>query len=191
MASINRKDYEGVVRWVINQKEHLHDESHKLITINSLRNLIFDLKTIWTGYASKAAIKKHNGRISNMTPEHYNPRQRMAEKIVEAVIENRSFDTILELLLDACKIHYVTNEENKKLIPLQRADNYVMEDAYSICKIELVPHTPKRGRKANCVQFRDIVYNSPKEAAKALNVTTQTIRNYCKNENNIEWNYVS
>jgi hypothetical protein len=193
MASINKKDYEGLIDWIINQRAFLVQETHELITINALRNLIFDMKSIYTGYSSKAAIELHNGRISDMTPEHFNPRQRAAEKIVAAVKAGSSKQELVEMLLNSCKIHYVTCDENRALMPLQSQEYYEAEKAYAELGIELVLHSgAKKGKKPKQIVINGIIYDSAESVAQQFDITVPTV--YSRLSGKIkkwsDWSYV-
>jgi len=192
MASINRTDYEGLINWLIAQREFLNNETHELITTNAFRNLIFELKPIYTGYASKSAIELHDGCISKMTPEHFNPRQRMSEKIIDGVKSGISKEILVGMLIEACRINYTTKDENKALEPLQKHKDYVPEEAYSELGIELVLHYGgKRGKKPRPLNIDGVFYTDAKYAAEYFSCGVQTVYNRVRNSGKkwSNWNF--
>jgi hypothetical protein len=194
MASIKSDDYESIIDWVMNQSAFLGSESHELITINALRNLIFDAKLIYTGFASKAAINLHNGNITKMTKEHFNPRQKMAEKIVAGVKLRYSKEVLLEMLLDACKINYTTKAENDALKPYQKREDYVPAEAYKKLNIELILHKGgKKGKTPSKINIDGVTYTSANEVAEYFGCSAaavyQRVNSQSKKWSN--WNYVS
>ena len=189
MAFIETDDYAALVDWLFCQSTFLHDEKHFLITIAGLRNLIFDMKNTYSGYASKAAIKKHNGYLSRMTPEHYNPRQKMAEKMVGMVQRGASKEEVLIVLKEACKIHRVTSEENDALRPYQKKDDYIPEEAYKKVKIKLVEYAGKPKTKPINIDGR--VFASAKEVSNEYDMPIEMVRHRVKSESKkwVGWNY--
>jgi hypothetical protein len=133
--------YEQAAHWIDKQKPHLDVPSHLHITINALRNVLFDLPCIYSGYTSQEAINRKYKR-SQMTVEHYHSRQRSARSIVYMAMRGAPVDALADEIREACKVHYTTKEENLALIPYQRADDYDWREAYKACNIILVKHDP-------------------------------------------------
>jgi hypothetical protein len=189
MAFIETDDYEALIDFLFCQSAFLHNEKHFLITIAGLRNLIFDMKHIYSGYASKAAIKQHNGYLSRMTPEHYNPRQKMAEKMVAMVKSGSSKEEVLSVLKEACKIHRVTSDENKNLRPHQRKEDYVAEKAYAEEKIELVLCVGKPRTKH--IEVEGKIFESAKSVSKEFSISIDVVRRRVKSKSKkwVSWVY--
>ena len=141
MAGIQSNNYEAVADWAISQYWFLSNENHRLITINALRNILFDLKPIYSGYTSREAIDR-GYKKSQMTVEHYHSRQRMATMIVGLVQNSAAYDEVLASIKEACMVHYTTKEENLALIPYQKQAGYIWEEAYAAVGIELVEYDP-------------------------------------------------
>lgn len=174
MAFIKTDDYETLVDWLFCQSTFLHKEEYYLITVSAFRNLIFDMKPIYSGYASKAAIELHDGALSKMTSEHYNPRQKMSQKIVGMVRDKASKEDVLSALIEACKVHKVTSDENTALRPYQRKEDYVPEEAYAALKIELVPYAWKPRQKS--IEVEGKIFGSAKEVAEEYNISIEIVR---------------
>ena len=190
MAAIKSDDYESVVDWLFCQSTFLHNDKHYTITVNSLRNTIYEMKPIPTGFASKKAIEFFNGKTSAMTKEHFNPRQKMAEKMVNMVKSGASKEEVLEIFMEAVRIHWVHPLENKALIPYQREDDYIAEEAYKKCNIELVEHqSPPRTK---LIDVDGTIYESAKLAAQAFDISVQSARNRAagKVKKYKNWKYV-
>lgn len=149
---------------------------------------IYRVPIKYSGFISKAALtmKEKNPQYIP-TKEHYFGRRASADKIYEQLEKGKTVKRIFNVIMSRSRVHYTTAAENELL---KKYSHLPWRDAYKAAGIELVPYRPKRGRQPKGVQFKDIVYNSPSEAAKAVGKSTQTIRNYCIDQNKMEWNYV-
>ena len=160
--------YNRVARWVMTL-----DSEFDIININALRNVLFDLPAIMSGYCSKAAIAEHDGRIGKMVVEHYHSRQTMARKIVNFVREGATLDQVEAMIREACKAHRTTKAENIALIPYQRKADYNWEEAYAAVGIELVEYDGPR--KTYVYESTTYVVKSKAELARKLNVSKYRI----------------
>ena len=132
-----REDYEafanfciGLVGLVGVREEHI---------FQSIRHQIHDLKPIYSGYASRAAIKMYNGRVTKMTKEHYNGRANSARQIIQMIKDKVQYQQLLNFIKKSCNVHYTTPEENMSLVPYQNKENYNWEEAYAAAGIQLIP----------------------------------------------------
>jgi hypothetical protein len=133
-----REDYEafanfciGLVGLVGVREEHI---------FQSIRHQIHDLKPIYSGYTSHAAIKMYKGRLTKMTKEHYNGRANSAREIVQMIKNKVGYQELLNFIKKSCNVHYTTPEENMKLVPYQNKENYNWEEAYAAAGIKLVKY---------------------------------------------------
>lgn len=133
-----RNNYKAVAQWVMNNRTG--DALQETITINALRNVLFDLAPIMSGLCSKAAIEAYDGKLSKMVIEHYNSRQTMARKIVDLAKRTNRIECIEETVKEACRAHRTTKEENLALIPYQKQPGYDWKEAYKAVGIELTPY---------------------------------------------------
>lgn len=137
-----REDYEGFAHFCISlvgleglpgvREEHI---------FQSIRHQIHDLKPIYSGYASHAAIKMYKGRITKMTKEHYNGRANSARQIIQMIKDKVGYQELLKFIKKSCNVHYTTPEENMKLVPYQNKENYNWKESYDAAGIKLVPFT--------------------------------------------------
>jgi len=120
-------------------KNNLAREEH---VFQSIRQGIYDLKPIYSGYASVEAIKKYNGKIKKMCKEHYNGRAMCARKIIEYIkfsnVVNLSY--LVNYIKKSSMVHYTTSEENNRLVKFQNKPGYNWEEAYKAAGIILVKY---------------------------------------------------
>lgn len=140
-----REDYESFANFCIilvgllkNNLYHIREE----FVFQTIRHGIHDLKPIYSGYSSIAAIKKHNGRTTHMCREHYHSRAICARKIVEIIKTTKEleFQDLVDFIKESCKVHYTTSEENNKLAQYQNKENYDWKEAYKTLDIHLVKY---------------------------------------------------
>lgn len=134
-----RQDYRLTGAWAVRLATIVKDDStfHQH-AVDTLRNNLFDLAPIYSGYASKAAIAEHGGKLTKMTWEHYHPRQKMARVILAMAMEGADLDSLELVIREACMCHRTTAGENTALVPYQKREDYVWEEAYASVGIELV-----------------------------------------------------
>ena len=132
-----REDYEGFANYCIGlvNMAGIRDE----FIFQSIRHQIHDLKPIYSGYTSWAAIKMYNGRVTKMTKEHYNGRANSAREIIQMIKDKVGYQELLNFIKKSCNVHYTTPEENISLVPYQNKENYNWEEAYAAAGIKLVP----------------------------------------------------
>lgn len=107
--------------------------------------LIYELKSIYSGYTSvNALIQKYNtGR--DWTHEHKWPRQYVGEDLIKDLyrrgqVTRIDINLILDDFDDFCVVNHTTKEENEALRPFQKLDGWVSpEYAYEQAGIELLP----------------------------------------------------
>lgn len=169
-----RNNYGAVARWVINARTG--DQDLEVITINALRNVLFDLAPIMSGYCSKAAIEECDGKLSKMVIEHYHSRQTMARKIVDLAKQTSNVDEVEELIKEACKAHRTTKSENMALVPYQKRSDYNWEEAYADVGIELVEYDGPRMD----IKYDGVVYNvkSKAELRRKLGISEYKMNRY-------------
>lgn len=171
-----RNNYEAVARWVLHNITA--DSDHEIITINGLRNILFDLSPIPSGYCSKAAIEEYDGKLTKMVKEHYHSRGRMARAIVDLAKQSADISKIQDLVMEACKIHRTTKQENLDLIPYQKQDDYNWEEAYAAVGIELVEYDGPRMD----IKYDGVVYNvkSKAELRRMLGISEYKMNRYAE-----------
>jgi hypothetical protein len=169
-----RNNYKAVAQWVMNNRTG--DSDLELITVNGLRNILFDLAPIMSGYCSKAAIEEHDGRLSKMTVEHYHSRTRMARAIVDLAKQTNNVSKIQELVMEACKAHRTTKRENLDLVEYQKQDDYNWEEAYASVGIELVEYDGPRMD----IKYDGVVYNvkTKAELMRKLGISEWQLKRY-------------
>jgi len=133
-----REDYEGFANYCVSLSNlvNVRDE----FIFQAIRHQIHDLKPIYSGYTSLAAIKMYNGRMTKMTKEHYNGRANSARKIIQMIKDKVQYQELLNFIKKSCNVHYTTAEENMRLVEYQNKENYNWEDAYAAAGIKLVQY---------------------------------------------------
>lgn len=120
-------------------------------------NDIHDMSTIWTGYASHAAVQNKLKQGSyKPTKDHFHSRQRGGERLVRLMLKRYgegnipSFDEVQRIVDKYREVHYVTTEENNKLknlmnVPCTHKQAYEQADIRIIKAADLFG---KRGRQS-------------------------------------------
>jgi len=178
------KKYETLARIVIsNHAAHGHDPDERHMAIGLIRNGIFDCPAIDSGLVSE---KGQHLKKSELTKEHFHPRQASAFKMFEMLDAGATFDDLVAFIKKVCQVNYVTNEENIALKPYQKlGSGYdTWEKQYEAVGIKLVPYVRKKPiRKQKHVYIiNDIEYKSSKEAADANFCKIQDVYNRCKSQ---------
>ena len=178
------KKYETLARIVIsNHAAHGHDPDERHMAIGLIRNGIFDCPAIDSGLVSE---KGQHLKKSQLTKEHFYPRQASAFKMFEMLDASATFDDLVAFIKKVCQVHYVTNEENIALKPYQKlGSGYdTWEEQYDAVGIKLVPYVRKKPiRKQKYVYIiNDIEYKSSKEAADANSCKIQDVYYRCKSQ---------
>lgn len=124
-------------------------------------NDIHDMSTIWTGYASTAAVqRKLKDPSYKPTKDHFHSRQRGGELLVRLMLECYgqgklpAFTDIKKIVDKYREVHYVTAEENNKLKNLMVVP-CTHKQAYSQAKIKIIHAEElfgKKGRKSKVWQ---------------------------------------
>lgn len=120
-------------------------------------NDIHDMSTIWTGYASVAAVqKKLKDPTYKYTKDHFRSRQRGGEKLVRLMLRRfgegkcPTFEEVKKIVDRYREVHYVTSEENNKLKNLMDVP-CTHKQAYEQANIQIMTATDlfgKRGRQS-------------------------------------------
>lgn len=146
------------VHSIISQAVDLHkNRSLTPIEVNTFaRNIgicIQDMNPLWSGKISKAAL-------ANVRPhykcapveEHYMSNQLMGNRILQHYLDNGynvathyEFDPVMIEMVDVARgVHQVTADENQRLRPYQKVENFTTwEDAYAAVGIELTDRFPE------------------------------------------------
>lgn len=171
-----RNNYRAVAQWVMHNRTD--DSDLEVITINALRNILFDLAPIMSGYCSKAAIEECDGKLAKMVIEHYHSRQTMARKIVDLSKRTLNISKVEDMIMEACKAHRTTKQENLDLIPYQKQPDYVWEEAYAAVGIELVEYDGPRMD----IKYDGVVYNvkSKAELRRMLGISEYRMKRYAE-----------
>lgn len=131
-----RRDYESFAVYILEGfPAHRHNSKSLRWFVNGIRNQIWELAEIYTGYCSQEAVD-----YNQYTSEHIFPRQKSAELIINALLNGKNFSVkrLTALLMSRSRVHYVTSDENRRLIPAQKFDSYRWRSAYRENNIELV-----------------------------------------------------
>ena len=134
--SLIREDYQGFANYCINLV-NMKDTRDEFV-FQSIRHGIHDLRPIYSGYTSIAAIKAHNGRVTKMCKEHFNGRANSSRRIMQMIRDKTTLPTLIDFIKESCKVHYTTSEENMRLVEYQNKENYNWMDAYNFAGIKLV-----------------------------------------------------
>jgi len=163
-----REDYAGFVDYCAGIYRISVDRNMDLgWAYSTIRHILHDLKPIYSGYTSLKAIKKFNGLTTLMTREHYNGRANSSAKILDMIESRASKEELFEYVIESCKVHYTTYDENIALVPYQNDNNYTWQEAYAKVGIKLVRYDGiKNWYKVNGIKY----YMGQKELCELLDV---------------------
>jgi hypothetical protein len=134
-----REDYINFTQWCRDLVSMTDSkQSREDFLFQAIRHGIHDLKPVYSGYTSLAAIKAFGGRVTHMTREHYNGRANSSRKIIQMIREGVADEDLFDFVLKSCKVHYTTKEENQRLVQYQNAENYSWQEGYRKAGIKLV-----------------------------------------------------
>lgn len=174
-----REDYVAFANFCIMLVGLLKTNSHYIreeFIFQAIRHGIHDLKPIYSGYSSIAAILKHNGRITHMCREHYHSRAIRARQIIHMIksTNDLDFQELVDFIKESCKVHYTTAEENTKLAAFQIKENYDWKEAYKTLGIHLAKYDGiKTWYKINGIKY----YKTKQEIQDILGLTLYALDN--------------
>ncbi len=176
-----RQDYESLAVYILEGFEaHKHNSKSLRWFVAGIRNQIFDLAEVYTGYRSKESIE-----TNRITPEHVFPRQKTAEYIVNLLLSGRKMTTarLTKLLMSRSRVHYVSKRENEVLIPWQKSRDYKWRKAYRHFKIELV-HVPFDGtrKKKRSYNIDELFYELWKDVQDVYGISYNEIYRRCNSK---------
>jgi len=183
--SLIRGNHETLARFVFQIYPHIKNNPElKAWLIAGLRNQIFDLGGSYTGYASKTAIQSDLSK-SKLTEEHFYPRGKTADYIVNNLMDRSSFtiSRCIAFLKSRTRVHMTTQREN---LDLRNYDHLPWRQAYAAAGIELVKHEFTR-KNSYVYNFNGIEYNNLKDMARDHGLSTETVRRRCMNPNYPDW----
>ena len=177
----SRREYEAFAKYVILNVEHnKHDELQLKFFKDGLRNQIFDMASIETGFVSEKAIATGLPK-SKLTEEHIYPRNQSAKKLIQMAIDNCTIEEMISQIKKFCEVHITTKEENTALVQYQKEPDYYWENGYKAVGIKLVEYTfPVQNRYVYNVD--GIVYNTLKEIASKFGIAEETARKRCQSK---------
>jgi hypothetical protein len=188
-----RHNHEKMAEYILNVLKVVKDDEVLLeIFKNGLRNQIFDLGEIYTGYASHLAIETGLSK-SKLTSEHMYPRNRSAIQIIDRVLYGKPItkSRLAAWIKSRCRVHITTKDENLALVQLQKDSNYYWRNGYREIGINLEKH--EFGRKKKYIyKIHGIEYNSIQDAAQKYSITPELARYRCdsKSKKWTEWKKV-
>ncbi len=127
---------------------------------------------LWTGYISKKAIQTYHPKEGLKTPkltkDHFYPRKISAQKLLKQTWQDipDKFNFIYNLYVNEIgKYHYVTPDENKRLVKYQKSGTYESPiKAYESANIVLIKITQqdlKSIKNRKLVAINKILQNHP------------------------------
>ena len=181
-ANINsRREYKAFAQFIINGVNlHKNDDLQLKFFKEGLRNQIFDMAVIYTGYTSKKAIETGLPK-SKLTEEHIHPRNQSAKRLIQYVLDGMGVNDLAEMVKQFCQVHITTKEENTSLVQYQKQPDYNWQDGYRAVGIELVEHQFTRIPKF-VYKVDGIEYNNLKEIAEKFGIHQDTARNRFKSK---------
>lgn len=163
-----RQDYESLAVYILEGfQAHRHNPKSLRWFVAGIRNQIFDLAEIYTGYRSQESIGQ-----DQYTPEHIYPRQKSAEFIVNTLLSGRklSVKRLTMLLMPRARVNHVTSVENKRLVNMQKSDSYRWRKAYQEIGIVLMRDgsTRRKNKRRSFIvdgvlyeMYRDVIDHIP------------------------------
>lgn len=114
---------------------------HEKVIARLVAVLIFEFTTAYSGLTSAAAIiARAKGKLKGWHKEHYYPRQKAGEYIVQhfAKLGRFRFKDLEALLSCFCVVHHTTPHEGQLLTAYHKNHPYVSwEESYAACGIQL------------------------------------------------------
>lgn len=137
-----RHNYDLMAEYIINVYNHVkHCDKQVNIFAQGLRNQIFDIGGVYTGYTSKLAISTGLPK-SKLTEEHIYPRMKSTRYIIHVLsTRNISHKRLAALIKSRCRVHITTKQENMALVPHQKDEQYHWREGYKKAGIELIKKT--------------------------------------------------
>lgn len=167
---------------------HKNDPAERAMAINMIRNGIFDCPAIFSGLVSE---KGQHLKVSELTKEHFYPRQASAHKMFAMLDAGATADDLIDYIKTVCQVHYVTKEENEALRQYQKIGSgyNTPEEQYGAVPVNLVPYVRKKPvRKQKYIYtIYGVVYNSKSEAAAAHNCSEQDVYYRCVTSTSKKW----
>jgi hypothetical protein len=156
---------------------HGDEPAERKRAIGLITDGLYQCKAVHSGLVSKSA---EHLTVSKLTKEHFYSRARCAVKIFQMLDDGTSENQLVDFIIEACSIHYVTKRENIDLIPFQKniKDYPTWQEQYAAAGIELVPYVKKSAKK-NVYIIHGIEYNSLSDGAKANNCKTTDVYYRC------------
>lgn len=183
-----RHDYDKMAEYILTVLPVVkHDPKLLEIFKNGLRNQIFDLGEVYTGYTSRAAIATGLPKVK-LTSEHIYPRNRSAIQIMNRCLNGPSIsqNRLAAWLKSRCRVHITTNDENRALVPLQKDPNYFWRNGYHTIGIKLEKYDfPTKQQYVYNVAGK--VYNTLHEVAEEYGMSPDAMRNRFLNTRD-KWN---
>ena len=102
---------------------------------------IYEMTTIYSGYASKQALLDRKYRKMDWCEDHLYPRQYAGESLLKSFLSQQRVDEdlLISKVLQFCQVNRVTSEENRLLIPFQKSSIFTTpERAYEQVGIQLL-----------------------------------------------------
>ena len=102
---------------------------------------LFEISTIYSGYASKQALLDKYYRGLPWCEDHLYPRQYAGESLLKFFLTQQRVDEdlLISKIIPFCQVNRVTPEENRQLVPFQKSAIFTTpEVAYEQVGIELL-----------------------------------------------------
>jgi len=111
----------------------------KIIT-HAIAEALFQAGPIHSGLMSKEC---KNLPAAKMTNEHFFPRKKSADLIMEQVKKGKSVNRITNIILSRTRVHRVTSTQNHYLRKFQGGNYTNWQEEYAAAGIELIPFERK------------------------------------------------
>lgn len=158
-------------------------DNDKIIT-HAIAEALFQAGPIYSGLMSKEC---KDLPAAKMTNEHFFPRKRSADLIMDQIKKGKSVKRITNIALSRTRVHRVTPAQNQYLRKFQNAGYSNWQQEYAAANIELIPYERKN---AYTYIVEGQQYNSLQEIAKKYNMTPDGARYRVLSKSNkfTDWN---
>ncbi len=143
--------------------------SSKMIT-HAIAEALFQAVPIHSGLMSKEC---EDLPAAKMTKEHFFPRKKSADLIMEQVKNGRSVNRITNIILSRTRVHRVTSIQNHYLRKFQGGNYANWQEEYAAAGIELIPFERKN---AYTYTVESEQFSTLGEAAKKYGLTPDGAR---------------
>lgn len=168
-----------------------YDQSYYKKMVTTISDVIYQCPKIPSGYISE---KAYGLTSKELCKEHFYSRTQSARKMVDlmqkGILSSSRIDRFEKFMKSRARVHYVTSQENTKLIKYQNNPELNhWKKQYDAAGIELREYDKSKPKIYYSID--DINFDTASHVAKHYNCHTSTVHSRCSSEKWPEWKRVS